>query len=388
MSQEALAATEQHDGGVAAEPLVLGAEAGRSRGAAARGLDVLVRSIGPVILALACGALLLVALGRDPGSFYGSVLEGGLSRGNWQDTVIRMAPLLLIAVGFIVVFRAGVWNMGFDGQFLLAAAVIAGYGPQLDSIPTLPLLAGLFVVAALVGALWTALPALLKARYNVNEVISTLMMSSLAIGLVNVLVKGPFQDPKSIVPQTRLLPLSSMLPALPGTRVNVGILVTLAVVLVAHFILTRTAVGLRLEVIGVSRASAVHAGINVRRVIFVSFLVSGGLIGMAAAPEILGVWGYMRAEWNPEYGAAVIPFVFLARLNVLAAVPFIAFYSLLSVGGDLAARKEELPTDFMLVIVALILLFMALTEYLGKQRDLGESYMTEGLTRIWRRRRA
>jgi simple sugar transport system permease protein len=108
-------------------------------------------------------------------------------------------------------------------------------------------------------------------------------------------------------------------------------------------------------------------------------------VGAAAAADILGVWGYARANWNPAYGDTVIPFVFLARLNPLAVVPFIAFFAVLSTGGDLAAGNANLPTDFLLVLVALILLFMTLIEFVGRRRELGQSYLTTGLREAFRK---
>ncbi|MGH2851508.1 MAG: hypothetical protein ACRDLP_12920, partial [Solirubrobacteraceae bacterium] len=110
----------------------------------------------------------------------------------------------------------------------------------------------------------------------------------------------------------------------------------------------------------------------------------GLLIGLSAAADILGLWGYARANWNPGYGDTVIPFVFLARLNVLAVIPYIIFFAVLSNGGDLAATQANLSTDFLLVLVALILLFMTVIEYLGRRRALGQSYLTPGLRRALR----
>ncbi len=131
--------------------------------------------------------------------------------------------------------------------------------------------------------------------------------------------------------------------------------------------------------LGANPRAAAHVGLNVRRLIITAFLVSGALVGAAAAADILGVWGYMRANWNPAYGDTVIPFVFLARLNALAVIPYIAFFAVLSTGGDLAAANANLPTDFLLVLVALILLFMTVIEYFGRQRELGGTYLTPGL---------
>jgi len=157
------------------------------------------------------------------------------------------------------------------------------------------------------------------------------------------------------------------------------VLVAFAAVIVVHFVLTRTSFGLRLQVLGANPRAARHMGVKLPRVIVMSFLVSGFLIGMAAAADILGIWGYVRSNWNPAYGDTVIPFVFLARLNVLALVPYVLFYAVLSTGGDLATEHANLTTDFLLVLVALILIFMTLIEYFGRRRALGTSYLTPGL---------
>lgn len=354
---------------------------------AIRALDALVRGVGPVLLALVAGGVLLLALGRNPVTFYGNIYQGGITQEAWQDSVMRMAPLLLIAVGLIFVFRANIWNLGYQGQFLLAAAMIAGIGPQMEKrLPYWISLILLFIIAALVGGLWTLIPAVLKAYSGVNEIITTLMMSFIGLSVANILIKQPFQDFSSNVPQTGVLPLNGMLPSIPRTRIHVGILVALAMALIIHFVLTRTSFGLRLQVLGASRRAATHSGIGVKRVIITAFLVSGALVGMAAATEVLGIEGYVRADWNPAFGDSVIPFVFLARLNAFAVVPFIAFYSVLSIGGDYATQQANLPTDFLLALVGLILLFMAITEYAGRRRSLGASYLTAGLANALRKR--
>jgi len=348
-------------------------------------LDVVVRSIVPVLLALGAGAILLLALGRDPITFYSNVWKGGIQLTAWQDSAIRAAPLLLIAVGLVVVFRANIWNLGYNGQFLLGAALISGLGPHLvASEPRWLALLLLFLVAGGAGAAWTLVPALLKARYETNEIITTLMMSFIGVGVANILIKGPFQDPSVNIPQTRVLPLNKMLPSIPGTRIHIGVLVALAAALLVHFVLTRTSFGLRLQILGANPRAARHVGVKVPRLIVMSFLVSGLLVGLAAAADILGTWGYVRANWNPAYGDTVIPFVFLARLNALAVIPFVVFYAVLSTGGDLATQQASLSTDFLLVLVALILLFMTVIEYLGRRRALGASYLTPGLQQALR----
>jgi simple sugar transport system permease protein len=350
----------------------------------AKVIDTLVRSLVPVILALVAGGVLLLVLGYHPITFYRSIWQDGVQQGSWQDSAMVGAPLLLIAVGLIMIFRANIWNLGYDGQYLLGAVMITGLAPHLYGMPKLLFWLILFVVAMVVAAAWTIVPALLKAYYETNEIITTLMMSFIGVGLANILVKGPFQDPTVNIPQTRVIPLDHMLPSIPGTRVHIGVIIALVVAVVAWYVLNRTAFGLRLHVLGANPRAAAHVGINVKRLIINSFLVSGALIGMAAAVDILGVWGYMRANWNPAYGSTVIPFVFLARLNPLGVIPFIAFFSVLTSGGDLAAANANIPSDFLLVLVALILLFMTVIEYLGRRRELGGSYLTPGLRKALR----
>jgi general nucleoside transport system permease protein len=352
---------------------------------AARLRDISIRSLLPVVLALIAGGLLLLCLKRNPFDFYLDVWRGGIENGAWQDSAIRMAPLLLIAAGLTVIFRANIWNLGYDGQFLLGAALVSGYGPSLmNHLPKVLAIVILFGMAAVVGAAWTIIPAILKARYGTNEIITTLMMSFIGIDLANILVKGPFQDPTVNIPQTRVLPFDKMLTNIPGTRVHVGLIVAFVAIFAVHYLLTRTSFGLRLQIMGANPRAAKHMGVNLTRVIIVSFLISGALIGAASAADILGLWGYARANWNPSYGDTVIPFVFLARLNALAVIPFIAFFSVLATGGDLAAQESDLPTDFLLVLVALILLFMTVIEFLGRRRELGGSYLTPGLKKAAR----
>lgn len=347
--------------------------------------DVLIRSLLPVALALVAGGILLEALGHDAVTFYRHIWLYGVQNGSWQDSAIRMAPLLLIAVGLTAIFRANIWNLGYNGQFALGAALVSGYGPSLvGRVPLWVALPALFLLAIAAGAVWTLVPAILKARYGTNEIITTLMMSFIGVDVANILVKGPFQDPSIQTPQTRVIPLGDMLPPIPGTRIHVGLLVAFTAVLVVHYLLTRTAFGLRLQVLGANPRAARHVGVRLPRLIVTTFLLSGGLIGAAAAADILGLWGYVRADQFPSYGDAVIPFVFLARLNALAVVPFVAFYAVLSTGGDLATAETSLPIDFLLVLVGLILLFMTVIEYLGRKRELGGSYLPAGLRQALR----
>lgn len=329
----------------------------------------LVTSVGPIILAFVASGILLAILGRDPIAFYRDILQAGVLRASGlQDSITRMAPVLLIGAGLIVAFRASLWNLGGDGQYLLGAALVAGIGPWLMTVVAWPIaLVILALVAVAAGALWTIPSGFLKARYGINEIVTTLMMSFIGTAIANILVKGPFKGP-AMVPQTAVIPPDAMLPSLFGTTIDLGAPLALIVVLVVHVVLTRTAFGTRLDVLGASPRAAVHLGIEVPRLIIVAFLVSGGLIGLAAFVDIAGVFGYMRSDWDPAYGLKVVPLVFLARLNVLAMIPLAAFFGVLSIGGEYATRRADLPSDFLLVFLGLMFLFMVVTQYFTNAR--------------------
>lgn len=339
-------------------------------------LDIVVRTLLPIVCALVVGGAIIWAMGVDPLAFYGDIVTLGLLGDGWQKTLTAMAPLLVIALGLIIAFRAQLWNLGYSGTYVLAAAVVAGCSPAVFA--ALPFAIAVLTVCAIavgVGAALGSLPAWLKSRHGTNEIVTSLMVSFIAIGLANLLVRGPFHDPSVQVPQTRVLDIAYMLPYIPGTRVHVGFAVALLIVVVFHVLLTKTSFGLKIDVFGASPRAAAHAGINVKRLIVVVFLLSSGMIAFAGALDMLGLWGYMRTNWNPGYGDKILPFVFLARLNPLGSIPLVAFYAVLATGGTIAAQRAGLSVDFLLIIVALILFFMTVIELLGKRRDLGKSYL-------------
>ena len=324
----------------------------------------------PVVLALAAGAVLLLVLGKDPVAYYGYVIRRGLfSHTGFEASLTRTAPLLLIAAGLIVAFRSGLWNLGVDGQLLLAAVCTAALAPELAAVmPSLPALLVCFAVAMVVGAMWSVIPAFLKAQFGVNEIISTLMMSFLGVSLANVLIKIPFNDPATTVPQTATLPVEDRLARLGDSTVHWGVLLAIAVVLIVHYVMAHTALGLRLQIVGANMRTAVHAGLRVRVLIFTAFAISAGLAGLAGAVDVLGVHGTIRADWNPAYGIAVIPLVFLARFNGYAVIAFVFVFAVLVIGGESAARRLNVPTYFVLVLVGLLMLFFTITEYLDHRR--------------------
>ncbi|MGQ9367989.1 putative B6 ABC transporter permease subunit 2 [Azospirillum sp. ST 5-10] len=323
----------------------------------------------PVVLALVLSGAVLWLMGSDPLDYYGYVVRRAfLTESGFQATLTRMAPLLLLAAGLILAFRAGLWNLGLDGQFMLGAVAAAAVAPALAGawpVPAVLLAAALAAVAA--AALWSLLPALLKAYHGVNEIITTLMMSFLGLSVANALVKMVFLDPGTTVPQTRTLAVADRLPPLPGTTVSSGLVIGLIAVVAVHLVMTRTSFGLRLRIVGANPRAAVHVGLHVPLLTLAVFALSAGLVGLAGAVEILGVHGNVRADWNPAFGLAVIPLVFLARLNGLASIVYVLFFSALQIGAESAARRLGVPHYFSLVLVANLLIVLALVEHLAQR---------------------
>lgn len=335
-------------------------------------LGAAARILLPVLLALTAGGLILLALDKNPFDYYAFVVERGLlSWAGLQETITRSAPLLLIAAGLIVAFRAGIWNLGVDGQFLLAAVIAAALAPALvEVLPGWLALLVCCLVAFVTGALWSLVPAILKARYGINEIITSLMMSFLGISFANVLVKLAFRDPSTTVPQTVTLPVEERLARLFGSTINLGIVIAVLAVLLVHLMMTRTAFGLKLQVVGANPRAAIHAGLPVGRLTIATFALSAGCAGLAGAVEVVGVLGTIRADWNPAYGLLVVPLVFLARFHGPAVIAFVFCFAVLQIGGESAARRLGVPHFFVLVLVGLLLLFLAVVEYLDQRRRL------------------
>ncbi len=330
-----------------------------------------VLSIVPVLIALAIAGALLLIMGVSPLEYYGYVVQKGLmTPSGLQATLTRMGPLLLIGASLIVAFRAGLWNLGGDGQFLLGGVIAAAVAAPLDHLGAPVWLTWCAALAAggVVGGIWAILPAILKAWQHINEIITTLMMSFIGISLSNILVKVVFTDPATTVPETRTLPYAHRLPPLFGTHISSGLVIGLVAIIAVHVMMTRTAWGLKLRTVGANPHAALHAGLPVAGLTIAVFALSASLAGLAGAVEVLGIEGNVRADWNPAYSLLVVPLVFLARFNGFGTVAFVFVFSVLSIGSESAARRIGVPNHFTLMTVAILLIVLGLTEKVEQWR--------------------
>lgn len=274
------------------------------------------------------------------------------------DVLVRATPLILTGLAVALAFKAGVLNIGAEGQLLVGAtcaiAITLLLGPMMGrGVIAIALLGG-----SLAGSAWAAIAAELRQRFRVLEVISTIMLNFVAVYVVSFLVRGPLQEPAHIYPQTQTIPAYAHLPiVLPGTRVHGGVLIAGFACIAAWWILQRTATGFRIRAAGKNPHAARIAGrINVGRVTRNVFLVSGALAGLAGAIEVLGVTFALYENLSPGYGYTAIAVALLAGLNPIWVIVSGLFFGALEVGANTLQRDAGVPTTLVLVIEALVIL--------------------------------
>ncbi|MBA3450273.1 MAG: ABC transporter permease [Chloroflexia bacterium] len=352
-----------------------------NRGAvAASRFTPLLTSLAAIAAALILGGGFLALRGKDPLAAYGMLFTRGLGTSyGVTETLIRMAPLLIASAGLLISLRAGVWNIGIDGQLMVGALFAGVTASAIAGQIATPLM---WLAAALAGMggglMWAIVPGILRVRWNLNEIITTLMMNYVALNVTSWLVKGPVKDPGVVPPQTRLIPQEMRLPDIGASGVHVGLLAGVVVVALVTVLFRYSVIGFMLDVIGRNRQAAIHAGMPVNRLTLVALLASGALAGLAGANDILGVKGLFQGNWNPGYGFAAFALVYLARLNSLWIIPFAYFLSFLAIGGEMMARPLGIPTYFVEMLEGLMLLCFAVATYFERMRSpFGRAEETE-----------
>ena len=336
----------------------------------------------PVVAVLASGAvggLLFALLGREPlvalKAFFLSPLA---SPWGLAELALKATPLVLIAIGLAFGFKAGVWNIGAEGQLTLGAICGGGIALSLtgtDSPWVLPLVLTASVAG---GMLWAAIPALLKARLNVSEILVSLMLAYVAELLLAALVYGPWKDPAGFnFPQSRMFDPAATLAVLwPGTRLHVGALVALAIVGIAWFVDRFTLVGFALRTVGLAPKAATYAGFSREHAIWGSMLVSGGLAGLAGGFEITGPIGQLLPDISPGYGFTAIIVAFLGRLQPFGILLAALLVALSYLGAEHAQIEARIPQAAAGVFQGMLLFSLLASDFFTR-------YRIRGLPRRW-----
>lgn len=329
-----------------------------------------------VLLALALGGVLLLALGKNPIQAYLAMIDGAFG-GDVRilNTLNRATPLLLVAVGICIAFRGGVINIGAEGQLLIGALSVTAATLAIGET----LSAWIFVPLALVigfgaGALWGAVPGYLKARFSVNEILVTIMMNEIAIQFVIFMLSGPMIDPEQVrlgtrIAQSAAIPEAAWLARLaPPARLHAGIVLAVIAAVIVYILLWRTVIGYRIRAVGQSKAASFYAGISVPAYLTLAMILSGGLAGLAGASELMGVSHRMLEGFAVGYGFSGIVVALFGRLHPLGAIPSAFFFGALLTGAERMQRELQVPTATITVMQGLIVLFVVSSEVLVRRR--------------------
>ena len=341
----------------------------------------------PLALVILIGALLLLAGVLDLAGYDAERALAALWRGSFgtvdafmSATLVRATPLLLAGLGVALAFRAGIWNIGAEGQLLMGAAAATALSVLARGVPRLLLLPAILIVGGVAGMFWAAIAEALRRYRGVLEVISTIMLNFVALHLVGVLVHGPLQEPLGIYPQSAALPEAARLPRLaPGSRLHAGFALAFIAAPLLWWWLRSTAAGFRLRAVGANPDAARSAGrIDIVRVAGLAFLVSGALAGLAGAVEVSGVTFALYESLSPGYGYTAIVVALLGRLDPLAIIASAMLFGALESGALAMQREAGIPSVVVTAVEAILVLALVLAEGWSSRRSLPNAPRSEG----------
>ncbi|HEY8566029.1 MAG TPA: ABC transporter permease [Beijerinckiaceae bacterium] len=321
-----------------------------------------LRAAAPVLAAAAALGLALVPLalaGAPLGRALVLLVQGAAgSSFALAETLTRATPLILTGLAAALAFRAKLYNIGAEGQLYAGALAAVTVGSGAVQGPPLLLVPLVLAAAALAGALLMLGPALLKVRLGVDEVVTTLLLNFVVLLFVQLMLEGPLKDPMGGGwPQSEpILDAAALPPLVERLRLHAGLLVGLVTVVLAHVLVARTVVGLKIRAVGENAAAAAYAGIGVTRITLLVAALSGGAAGLAGASEVAGLKGYLTADLSRGFGYSGIVVAMLAGLQPLAVVPAAIFIAGLFVGADTMSRTLGVSNYIADLIVALALL--------------------------------
>jgi simple sugar transport system permease protein len=335
-------------------------------------IDILLPLLA-TLAAMAIGAVMLILLKANPVTAYAALLEGAFGSQNaLADTLVKATPLLLVGLGICIAFRGGVINIGGEGQLVVGAVSGTFVGLSFPDASGWLIIPAALAVGFLAGAVWGGIPGLLKAYFNVNEILSTIMMNQIAVQGMNFLLRGPLIDPVQLeaasrIPQTARLSPAFDLPRLIPTRLHLGTgLAVLAAVLVFIF-LWRTTFGYRIRAVGLNPHASRYAGIHVRRYMVLSLLLSGAFAGLAGAIQVYGVNHRMFTDGSATgftggAGFNGIVAALFGQLHPLGTIPASFLFGALLVGANKLQRAIQVPSALITALNGLVVVFVVSSE--------------------------
>ncbi len=323
-----------------------------------------------VIVAFIVAGILLLALGFNPIKAYQTLLFTSFRTPNgFIQTLLKWIPLTLVALGFTVPLSSGKFNIGMEGQMLVGAICAASMGIIFADLPAVILLPLVLIAGILGGAFWGLIAAWLLYQFNINEILSTVLLNFISFLLVDYVATGPWRDPTAGHPTTIAIGQGGFLPMLvKNPPLHSGLIIAIIVAVAVYFFTSKTTSGYELVVTGANpRASKVH-GIDIRKMFLFSLVIGAALAGLAGAIEVSGVHHRLIEGLHSNFATLGLIIGLMAR-GSNAAVPFVAFFiSILEVGGSAMQRTVMVPVQIVLIMEALILIFILLSDIIKRRQ--------------------
>ncbi|MEJ2265284.1 MAG: ABC transporter permease [Anaerolineales bacterium] len=328
--------------------------------------------------ALAIGAVMLILLKANPLEAYSALLEGAFgSKNALADTLVKATPLLLVGLGICIAFRGGVINIGGEGQLVVGAVAGTLVGLTFPDASGWLIIPSALLVGFLAGGIWGGIPGVLKAYFNVNEILSTIMMNQIAVQGMNYLLRGPMIDPVQLeaasrIPQTARLSAQFDLPRLIPTRLHLGTGLAILAAFLVFIFLWRTTIGYRIRAVGLNPHASRYAGVNVKRYIVLSLLLSGAFAGLAGVIQVYGVNHRMFTDGSATgftggAGFNGIVAALFGQLHPLGTIPASFLFGALLVGANKLQRAVQVPSALITALNGLVVVFVVSIE-LGRRR--------------------
>ena len=364
-------------------------------------LSQLLSPLVAVVAAFLVGGLVVTAIGENPFRIYAILFRGAFGSVDAVGLVLFNAvPLIFAGLAVAFAFRAGLFNIGGEGQLYIGAFVCTLAGLSLGGLPAVLLIPLLILASAAGGAVWAAVPGLLKARFGVHEVINTIMMNFIAVGLTSYFVINMLREPGQMTPQTSEIALAGHLPRLAGSLSRIGIplpqanplnfsiVLALVAVWLAWFILYRTNLGYEIRAVGMNAKAAEYAGINVRRTIVLAMLISGAFAGLVATNEVMGFRHRFLDNFSSGLGFMGIAVALLGKNTPLGVLLAALLFGVLNTGGLEIDIFTDVPRELILVLQAITIILVVVGNEVfvrraaaREERGAGASVQTAGVTR-------
>ena len=331
-------------------------------------ITVLAYIVSPLVV-----LAVLAAAGRSPLVALDALYRGTIgTTAGFAESIVQGTPLMLLSLGLAIAYRGKVWNIGAEGQQVFGAILVTWFVLQFlkDPLPAYVMIPIALLFSLLGGALFAGIPAVMKSRLGINEVITTIMMTYVAVQALNWLVRGPFQD-KSIpgsYPQSPVFPPQTALPIIiPNTSVTVGIIISVVSCFLGYYILFKTALGYSIRAVGYNSSAAKTSGISVKRVVNSAMILSGALAGLGGGVYILGVTHELLPEQASGIGYTAVVVSLLGNLHPLGVIFSSLFFGGLISGMSSVERALQIPRTLSLlsqgIIIVLILIIQVLARY-------------------------